>query len=89
MIYFLTFTEGGKFLRIERKISMRPKDRALVFEGEKCVAVFKCGIIYDSFASKYIKSRWRHKLLGGRRAGKKLYKTLLKLNLPHERVIGK
>lgn len=84
MIYFLCPREGGKFIRIERKHSMKPTKLIAMFEGYNFIAVFKCGMVYDSYLKPHAKTNWRHCISGGRRAGKKRYAELLTLDLPTE-----
>ena len=98
MIYFIAPYEGARFIRIERKGSMRPKDvvRMLLWQHAsmdrpKFAAVFRCGMIYDCFYDKQqagVKTNWRHCLSGGRKKGKERYKELLSLDLPTEYIVN-
>lgn len=90
MIYFLAPGEGQRFIRIVRKGSMRPKEVIKLFrEGEDGpILVFKCGMIYDPYIKRYCGTVWRHKVYGGRKLGKALYKELMQLKLCTEYVQG-
>ncbi len=84
MIYFLALREGGGFIRIVRKKSIRPTKLCRMLKGEKFIAVFKNGMIHDSFIKPYVNTTWRHPIYGGRREGKAYYKRLMKTKLPTE-----
>ena len=79
MIYFLTPVEGGEFIKINRKRSIRPKILIKNFIKQKleCVVVFKNGMVYDGFLLKWGYNPLRHKTLGGRRGGKQYYKLAI------------
>ncbi len=80
MIYFLAPIEGGEFIKINRP-SLRPKIIIkYVLKRYKYVAVFKNGIIHDTFLPN---PRRRY----DRRVGRHYYKELLKLNLNEETIL--
>ena len=86
MVYFIAFTEGGKFVRIKRR-SLRPKIVIKrILSKSSCVAIFKNGMIYDGFL-KNRRTKLRHIYLGGRKSGCEYYKYLMKQQMPEEEII--
>jgi len=86
MIYFLTPLEGGRFIRIDRKRSIRPKVLVKKFRRQKlkCIVVFRNGMIYDGFLTKICRTDLRHCVLEGKGRGKEYYKQLVEVNMPTE-----
>jgi hypothetical protein len=86
MIYFITFKEGGRFIKVIRPC-IKPK--ALVkklSKAGKFIAVFKNGMTHDGFLPRF-RTNWRHIVGGGRKGGKEYYKRLSLVDLPTEVII--
>lgn len=89
MIYYMTFTEGQKY-KYFTKCETKNFSPAQIVEqlqenyNRPFIAVFSSGLIYDTFllgripegCRIYKQTPWRHKLIGGRAAGKRMYRAI-------------
>jgi len=87
-IVFATTEEGGQFKHIQLPIRGKPAKiiKAIRADCLPVIIVFPCGMIWDSYLPDYLGTKWRHKLDGGRRGGKKDYKLLLKQRIYNQKL---
>jgi hypothetical protein len=78
-LVFIASEEGGQFSPTQLPIRGKPQKVIQTMETNLFprIVIFPCGMIWDSFLPDYLGTKWRHKLDGGRREGKKYYKIAL------------